>query len=141
VSAHEPPSPDSTARSTRSLLGSVKDNVQGLIAHELAAAKQELIDGVKQQVSGVAMLLIAALMSLPFILFLGTAAALALATVLPAWLAWLILSGILLLLVLLLLLVGKKRFTTTVHATQTIAETKAAFTQVSRAVSRPETDT
>lgn len=140
MSDHQPVGDNPSGRSTKSLFGAIRDNVQGLINHEIAAAKRELLDGVKQQVSGAALLAVAALISLPFILFLGTAAALALTLVLPAWLAWLCIAGVFLLIMLILLAVGKNRLAVKPNANRTVTEAKAAFDAVNRAVSRTETD-
>jgi branched-subunit amino acid transport protein len=140
VSADEPGHDAPQGRSTRSILSAVKDNVQGLIAHELAAAKRELVDGVKQQLSGAVLFLAAAVMALPLLLFIGTAAALGLSTVMPDWAAFLTVAGVFAALILILVLVGKKRLATTPQPTQTIAETKTVVQTLSRAVNRPETD-
>lgn len=139
MSDHQPVGDDPSRRSTKRLLGAVRDNAQRLITHEFAAAKQELLDGVKQQVSGAVLLAIAALISLPFVLFLGAAAALALTLVLPAWLAWLSVSGVFLLLMVVLLLVGKRRLAVKPSANRTVTEAKAAFDRVNQAVNRSET--
>lgn len=140
MNEHHPLDDAPSSRSTRNILGALRDNAQRLITHELAAAKQELIDGVKQQVSGVVLLLVAALVSLPFILFLGAAAALALTLLLPAWLAWLSVAGVFFVLMLGLLLVGKKRLAVKPSANRTVTETKAAIDALNRAVSRTQTD-
>lgn len=127
-------------RSTRSLLSAVRDNLQALIAHEIAQAKQELLDGVKRQASGAALLFGAAFCAVLFVLFLLTTIALALSTAVAAWLAWLIVTAALGLITLILIAIGKRRLTQPPQAPQTLTETKAAFTQMSDAVKRPETE-
>jgi hypothetical protein len=135
----EPDDPNGSRRSTRSLLGAVRDNVQHLIAHELAQAKRELVDGVKKQLSGVVLGLAAAFTGILAVVFAATAAAFALTAVMPHFAAWLTVAAGLFVLTVLLATIAKKRLATPPNAAQTLAETKATFTQLSQSMTRDET--
>ncbi|MBS3939921.1 MAG: phage holin family protein [Actinobacteria bacterium] len=99
-------------RPTAEVLRSMTANAQALVKKEIELAKLEITEIVVARVMGVAMFLGAAVIGLFILGFVGVTAAVALQLVLPAWAAWLIVTGLYILVAVILALIGKKKMTT-----------------------------
>ncbi|MEX2504398.1 MAG: phage holin family protein [Egicoccus sp.] len=99
-------------RQTAEVLRSMTANAQALVKKEIELAKLEITEIVVARVMGVAMFLGAAVIGLFILGFVGVTAAVALQLVLPAWAAWLIVTGLYILVAVILALVGRKKMTT-----------------------------
>lgn len=93
-------------RSLFSLIGDVPRLIVDLFRQEIESFKQELIDKAKAAGIGIGLLATAAAFAFFMLGVLVAAAILGLATVLPAWLAALIVAGGLLLITVILLIAG-----------------------------------
>lgn len=133
------PTPNET-RSTRRLIGQLRDNVKNLVAYEISQAKHEVVAGVKQQLSGAVLLVVAAGLTLISLLFFSVAAAVALTQVMPDWAAWLTVAGTTLLLAVIFVVIGKKRVARTPSATTAVNDAKRAFSTLSHSVTQQKTD-
>jgi len=87
----------------------VSESVSGLVRAEIDLAKAELTAGAKAKASGVAMLVVTAVLAWLGVQGLLIAAGFALALVLPGWAAALIVAGVLLLLGAIIALVGVRQ--------------------------------
>ena len=88
---------DRNERSIGQLVSQATDDLKGLVSQEIALAKLEVTGGLAHLKTGAPLLVVAALFGLFALGFLLTAAAWALALVVPTWLAFLIVAVVLLL--------------------------------------------
>ncbi len=93
-------------RSLFALIGDVPRLIVGLFRQEIESLKQELIDKAKAAGIGIGLLVAAGAFAFFLLGVLVAAAILGLATVLPAWLAALIVAGVLLIITVVLVIVG-----------------------------------
>lgn len=80
-------------RATSQVVRDATTNLQGLVRAEVDLAKAELQAGMQQALTGVAMLLVTAVLGLFVLAFLGVTAAKALEEVMVPWAAWLVTTG------------------------------------------------
>ena len=93
-------------RPTSEVLTSLLANGQELAVKEFELAKHELSDVVRDKAIAVGLAVFAAILGLFILGFIGVTAAVALSLVLPAWAAWLIVTGLYLLVAVALVLVA-----------------------------------
>lgn len=93
-------------RPTSEVLTSLLANGQALATKEFELAKHELSELVRDKAIAIGLVLFAAILGLFILGFIGVTAAVALSLVLPAWAAWLIVTGIYLLVAVVLVLVA-----------------------------------
>jgi hypothetical protein len=99
-------------RETPEVLRSLVDNTQLLVKKEIELAKLEIKQIVTARLMAVGFAVAGAILGLYLFGFLAVTGAKALELVVAAWLAWLIVSGVLLLMIVVLLLLAKRKFTT-----------------------------
>jgi hypothetical protein len=99
------PSPEDD-RSTSEVVTSLLANGQALAAKELELAKHELAEVVRDKAIAIGLAVFAAILGLFILGFIGVTTAVALSLVLPAWAAWLIVTGLYLLAAVVLVLVA-----------------------------------
>lgn len=105
-----PQEPD--PRPTSEVMRSLTANGQALVRKEIELAKLEVTEIVVARVTAVAMFVGAAVIGLFILGFVGITGAVALELVLPAWAAWLIVTGVYILVAVVLGLIGKRKLTT-----------------------------
>lgn len=93
-------------RPTSEVVTSLFANGQALAAKELELAKHELSELVRDKAIAIGLAVFAAILGLFILGFIGVTAAVALSLVLPAWAAWLIVTGLYLLVAVVLVLVA-----------------------------------
>ena len=93
-------------RSLFALIGDLPHLLVDLIRGEIDSLKQEMIDKIKHAGIGIGLFAVAGVFAFFLLGVLVAAAVLGIATVLPGWLAALIVAGGLLLITLILVLVG-----------------------------------
>ena len=95
-------------RPTSEVMTSLFANGQALVSKEFELAKHELSEVVRDKAIAVGLAVFAAILGLFILGFIGVTGAVALSLVLPAWAAWLIVTGIYLLIAVVLVLVAIK---------------------------------
>ena len=93
-------------RPTSEVVTSLFANGQALAAKEFELAKHELSELVRDKAIAIGLAVFAAILGLFILGFIGVTAAVALSLVLPAWAAWLIVTGLYLLVAVVLVLVA-----------------------------------
>lgn len=93
-------------RATSEVIASLITNTQGLVRTEVELAKLEIAEIVKAKAIAIGLVLVAALLGLFILAFIGVTGANALMLVLQPWAAWLIVTGIYILLAVVLVLVA-----------------------------------
>ena len=93
-------------RPTSEVLTSLLANGQELAVKEFELAKHELSDVVRDKAIAIGLAVFAAILGLFILGFIGVTTAVALSLVLPAWAAWLIVTGLYLLVAVVLVLVA-----------------------------------
>lgn len=101
----EGPAPEDV-RPTSEVVTSLVANGQALITKELELAKHELSEVVRDKAIAIGLAVFAAILGLFILGFIGVTAAVALSLVLPAWAAWLIVTGLYVLAAVVLVLVA-----------------------------------
>ena len=131
MSPHEntdvlPPSPEGADHSTRELLSLAAEQISHLIQDELRYAQKEVQAKAKRSAAGVAMFAAATIVTFLALGALVTAAIIALAQVVTAWLAAIIVAGGLLVLAVVVVLAGKHEISagTPPLPTEALASTK-----------------
>lgn len=129
---------DTAELSTPQLLQRLSDQTKTLVSQEINLAKLELGAKAKKGGAGAGALVGALVLACFAVMVLLAAAVLGLATVVPGWLAALIVAGVLLLLAGVLALVGKSRLSKmgSLAPVATIASTKADVAAVKTAAGR-----
>lgn len=116
------PPPAEDPRPTSEVIASLIANGQGLVKTELELAKLEVKRIVTEKATAIGLSLAAGLLGLYVLAFAGVTGAAALSTVLPAWAAWLIVTGIYLLIMVILLLLAIRLFKRPTSPERTRAE-------------------
>ncbi len=98
-------------RSTVDIVRSLAENSQLLVKKELELAKLELTEIVVARAIALASVVVGAVFGLFILAFAGVTGAKALELVLPAWAAWLIVTGLYTLVAVVALVVAKKKAT------------------------------
>lgn len=93
-------------RPTSEVLTSLLANGQALATKEFELAKHELSELVRDKAIAIGLAVFAAILGLFILGFIGVTAAVTLSLVLPAWAAWLIVTGLYLLVAVVLVLVA-----------------------------------
>ncbi len=117
-------------RTLGQLVSEASADLSILVRHELALAKAEMRQDVKNGAVGAGMFGAAGYLGMVASILIFIGAALALALVLPGWAAFLIVAGALLLLAGLLALVGKSRVSKVGPPERTIRTTKETIAAV-----------
>ena len=97
-------------RPTSEVIASLITNTQGLVRTEVELAKLEIAEIVKAKAIAIGLVLVAALLGLFILAFIGVTGANALMIVLEPWAAWLIVTGVYILLAVILVLVALRLF-------------------------------
>jgi uncharacterized membrane protein YqjE len=101
----EGPAPEDV-RSTSEVVTSLVANGQALVNKELELAKHELSEVVRDKAIAIGLVIFAAILGLFILGFIGVTTAVALSLVLPAWAAWLIVTGLYILAAVVLVLIA-----------------------------------
>jgi uncharacterized membrane protein YqjE len=138
ASRAQTPSPDSPEASTGQLVGELSEQVTRLVRDEVRLAQAEVTGKAKRLGIGVGLFGVAGLIALFGVAALIAAAVLALALVLPAWLAALIVAVVLFVIAGVLALVGRKNAASATPPlpTEAISSAKADVAAVKQRMSR-----
>ena len=98
-------------RSPGEIVRSLTENSQALIRKEIELAKLEVTEILVARAIAIGLALTGALLGLFIMAFAGVTGAKALELVLPAWAAWLIVTGVYLLLAVIALLIARRKAT------------------------------
>lgn len=93
-------------RPTSEVIASLITNTQGLVRTEVELAKLEIAGIVKAKAIAIGLVLVAALLGLFILAFIGVTGANALMIVLEPWAAWLIVTGVYVLFAVIMVLVA-----------------------------------
>lgn len=127
-------------RPTPEVVHSLVDNTQLLVKKEIELAKLEIKEIVTARLMGAAFAVVAGVLGLYLLAFLGVTGAKALELVVAPWLAWLLVSAVVLLLITVLLLLARRRFVsppTTPVRTKGDLEQTAEWAKLQLSKSRP----
>ena len=103
---------ETSQRSLFALIGSVPALLSGLIRDELTSLRNEIIGKLKNAGAGIGLLVSAAFFALFSLMALSAAAVLGLATVLPAWVAALVVAAGIMIIAVTLALLGLRTLRT-----------------------------
>jgi hypothetical protein len=115
---------DGDPRPTADIVRSLTANGQALVRKEIELAKLEITEIVVARVTAIAMFLGAAVLGLFILGFVGVTAAVALQLLLPAWAAWLIVTGLYILVAGILAFIGVRKLQ---HPPNTPERTKTSL--------------